>query len=397
MSVVALPFSSILVLNQLRHMRRRLVGAFAGVCVAIVLVFTQIGLVQAVVGSALNLPRAFDADVVITAAQYESSLFSPPWLPMQALLNARSVPGVDTAWPFYMLTDQVRDLSGTAAVPARFAAFDPARPVLSSPALGGLALPLLALPRAVLLDSRSRNRFEPIAASFARWGPQKLYLQRPASTLAPEIEVVGLYALGPDFTLDGALVTSDLNFHRLFGVPLDRITYGMVRTRPGFDAEAVRGAIEARNGSGARAFTRDEFLRRERDFVLLRTPIGAVLGFGLLVGVAVGIIFMVQVLHSVVDANLSEYAVLRTMGFGSRFFVSVVLQTAAVIGAVAFLPSLGLTVLIYAGIRAATKLSCVLSGSIVLVVLGLVLLMCGISALASLRKLLRSSPLDLFA
>ena len=65
MSGEVLRFSTQLAMSQLRHMGSRLLGTFAGVCVAIVLIFTQAGLVSAVVGSALNLPRALDADLVM--------------------------------------------------------------------------------------------------------------------------------------------------------------------------------------------------------------------------------------------------------------------------------------------------------------------------------------------
>ena len=384
-------------MSQLRHMGSRLLGTFAGVCVAIVLIFTQAGLVSAVVGSALNLPRALDADLVMTSRQFESSLFSPPWLPRQLLLNARSVPGVATAWPFYMLTDQIRDPSQGVAVPARFIAFDPNKPVLSRDVVDGAHLLRMNLPRAVLLDSLSRNRFEAIAETSAQGGRQPLYLQRPVSTLAPEIEVVGLYALGPDFTLDGGMIMTDLNFYRLFGVPLDRVTYGVIKLRPGADAEETRQAVLARDRGQVLVLTRDGLLAAERNFVLLRTPIGVILGFGLVVGVAIGIIFVVQLLHSVVDANVSEYAVLRAMGYGKKFFVYIVLQMAAVIGTGAFLPSLLLTAAIYAGVAAATKLRCEMTWPIVATVFVLVLLICSISALLAVRKLLRTSPLDLFA
>jgi putative ABC transport system permease protein len=58
------------------------------------------------------------------------------------------------------------------------------------------------------------------------------------------VEVVGLFDLGTSFGIDASIVTSDLNFLRIFP-DRDRglINLGLVKLEPGADPGAVRDAI----------------------------------------------------------------------------------------------------------------------------------------------------------
>lgn len=391
-----LPFSTRLTLRQLRHIGFRLVGTFAGVCVAILLVFMQIGFLDAVIGSALNLPRALQADLFVVGPQYESLAYTPPWFARDVLYRAQSVQGVADVRPFYTFIAQVRDPRDGSAMAARFSAFDPASPVLDVPGLQD-GLPYLNLPRAALLDSRSRRKFATAIAAVEAHGEQRIYLQNLTTTLAPDLNAVGLYRLGPDFTIDGGFIVSTLNYYRFFHVPLDRVSLGLVRLVDGVDPDAARDALAARLGDGVRVKTREQFLTGEHDYFVYQTPIGIILGFGLLVGVFIGVVFVMQALYSIIEMNIAEYAVLRAMGYRDKFFIALVLQIALVIGFGAFVPSLLLTAGLYELVAGATKLSFELTGGVVLTVLVAVLVMSATAVLFAARKLRRSNPLDLFS
>lgn len=391
----ATAFSTRLAIRQLRHIGLRLFGTFSGICVAIVLVFAQAGFMNALVGSALNLPHALQADLFITGPQFETMAYSPPWFARTLLDKAHAVPGVADARPFYAIISQARNPDDGTAMSARFIAFEPSQPVLDLPEVTQ-ALPLLKLPDTALLDSRSRRKFIPIIESLENGEEQRLYLQSPAATLAPEMRVIGLYGLGPDFTIDGSFIFSDLNYYRLFQVPLDRLSLGLLTIEPGADLQSVRDAVAAALGDRAKVFTHAEFVAGERDYFIFQTPIGIILGFGLAVGVFIGIVFVMQALYSIIDMNISEYAVLRAMGYRDMFFITLVLQIALLIGVGAFIPSLGITSLIYSLVGDATKLSFTLSLDIVGVVFLAMIVMGSVAVLFAARKLRRNNPLDLF-
>lgn len=321
---IATAFSSRLAIRQLRHIGLRLFGTFSGICVAIVLVFAQAGFMNALVGSALNLPRALQADLFITGPQFETMAYSPPWFAHSLMDKALAVPGVADARSFYAIISQARNPYDSTAMSARFIAFDPSRPVLDLPEVTQ-ALPYLNLPDAALLDSRSRRKFIPIIDRLENGEEQRLYLQSPGATLAPEMRVIGLYGLGPDFTIDGSFIFSDLNYYRLFQLPLDRLSLGLLTIEPGADLFGVRNAVAAVLGDRAKVFTHAEFIAGERDYFLFQTPIGIILGFGLAVGIFIGVVFVMQALYSIIDMNISEYAVLRAMGYRDMFFIALVL------------------------------------------------------------------------
>ena len=69
--------------RQLLHRGGKMAGAMVGVCVAIVLIFTQVGFQNALYDSAVGIPNALDADVFIAGPTFHSWADSPPWMPRE--------------------------------------------------------------------------------------------------------------------------------------------------------------------------------------------------------------------------------------------------------------------------------------------------------------------------
>ncbi|MES2495952.1 MAG: ABC transporter permease [Pseudomonadota bacterium] len=393
---IVLPFSSRLALRQLRYKGGNLLGVFSGVCVAIILVFVQIGYEQAVVNSVLNFDRALRGDLVVVGPQYEVIGYAPPWFSRGVLAKAEGVPGVADARPVYISVVQVRSWINEEPLTARFTGFDPARPVFDLPEVDR-QLPLLALPGTVLIDRESRQGLSEFAASVDSDGMRPLYLQSAAVDTAPRVDVRGTYSLGPDFTIFGNFITSDLTFYRLFRQPLDRVSLGLLTVQPGYEVDDVKAAVTRSIGSDAKVYTHAEFLTKEHDFFIFRTPVGIVFMSGIGIGIVIGVVFVLNMLHGIIDSNLSEYAVLRAMGYRDRFFRSLVLQIAALITSVALVPSLIITALIYAALRQSTQLPFELTWPQGLTVFAASVMMGMAAALLAIRKLRTSNPLDLFS
>jgi putative ABC transport system permease protein len=383
-----------LAMRQLLHRGRQSVGALAGVCVAIVLMFMQLGFSNALYNSALNVYRVLDGEIVLTSPAYSSLVFSPPWFPHSALTAAGAVEGVEETRPLYAFSGMLLSEAG-GAIGGWILGVDLDRPALRLPGLS-TEWETLRIPNTALLDRKSRYEFEPFNIALASGETPDLPVYLPGSPLAPVFSLRGSFELGPTFTLDGLIVTGKHNFSRMLNVPLDRVSIGVVKVEPGANPQRVAVDLREVLDGRARVFLSEELLDWERNFYTYRTPIGVIFNMGLLVGVVVGVVFISQVLHGIIDANLKEYAVLVAMGYPPKFFVFIVLEIAGAIALLTFLPSLAVAAGLYHGAAEATHLPLNFSASAIASIFTLVVIMGCIAALFAMRRVRLANPLDLF-
>ena len=249
----------------------------------------------------------------------------------------------------------------------------------------------LQLPDVALFDADSRPEFGPIAERFARDGVVEAELNNRRVT------VRGLFRLGSSFGIDGNLVTSDLNFLRLFP---DRqpgfVDMGLIALRAGSDVGAVRDRLVAALEGDVLIVTREEFIDREVTYWTTTTPVGFVFGFGAIMGLIVGGVVVYQILFADVSQHMREYATLKAMGFSNAELSVVVLQEAAILAVLGFVPgllvALGLYDLTAEAIRQPLEMTLALVASVLL----LTLAMCSLSALVALRKIRSADPAEVF-
>jgi putative ABC transport system permease protein len=208
--------------------------------------------------------------------------------------------------------------------------------------------------------------------------------------------MAGTFEIGPTINVDGNIITSDLNYYRYLRVPLDRVSLGVVRVADGFDPAAVKDSLNRRFEGRARVFLKEEFTDNEINFYARKTPIGFIFNAGLGVGVFVGIVFIVQVLHGIISDNIREYATLRAIGYNQGFFVRLVAIIAVSIAIITYLPSVLMTLLIYNVASSATKLPLNLKESYLIEVFVLVVVMGLVATFVTTKKLKAADPVDLF-
>ena len=104
-----------------------------------------------------------------------------------------------------------------------------------------------------------------------------------------------------------------------------------------------------------------------------------------------------QVLASDIDNRLPEYATLKAMGYGPGYLSGVVLEQAMTLALAGFLPGLLVSNALYAltarEAHVPMQMPLGLAGGVLLASV----LMCVMSGLLSLRKVLAADPADLFA
>ena len=162
------------------------------------------------------------------------------------------------------------------------------------------------------------------------------------------------------------------------------------------DAAEVQARIKAVIPLDVRVLTRDEFMDLEIQYWNKTTPIGYIFAFGAIMGFVVGAIIVYQILFADVSEHLNEYATLRAIGYRNRFVSGIVLQQAAILAVLGYLPGLAIVWWLYGKAAAATNLPLYVTQERAITVFLMTLAMCAISALLAVRKVRRLDPAEVF-
>jgi putative ABC transport system permease protein len=375
---------------QLMHNKTRLASALAGVTFANVLIFVQLGFFGALVGS-IRLPYdRLDGDLLISASDMNTLSDGGP-LPRQRMLEALGVEGVESAVPIYHGRVEWKQPDGTTRG-LDVLGVDPFARALRLPGLDAWR-PELMLPGRALIDRRTRN--VPARVFAAIEGGRALEFEAQGVSLT----IPGTIEIGGGFSSDGYLIVSEQTFFRMFprripGAP----SQILVRLAPGAAAApvvaALRGKLSPRDSI---VRTVGEAFARDQTFQTTQRPVGIIFGFGVAMGVLVGIIIVYQVLSTDVADHLREYATFKAIGHDHRYFLGIIFEEALLLATLGFVPGLLLSLGVYAGVARATGLPLSMSpGRAAAVLLGTIA-MCSLSGALATRRLAKANPAELFA
>ena len=375
---------------NLTHNRRRLGLALAGVGFAVLLMCMELSFRQALFDSTVAVIRQMNADLIITSrAKY--TIIVRETFSRRRLVQARACDAVVGAWPLYIETHRsnLKNRMTGEALPIRVLAYNPDDPVFNNSEVER-HLRDLRLPDRVLFDRKSKPEYGPIVPG-----------GEPIELAGHSIEVVGLFSLGTDFANDGNLITSDQTYQRLFPTPggddpLDAIDIGLVKLKPGRDSRESQSDLRGRLPDDVVVLTRQEFEDQERRFWETSTPIGYIFWLGTLMGFIVGSVICYQILYTDVADHLPEFATLKAMGYGNRYFVWVILQEAVLLSLLGFVPGVASSEIICRVVAMLTGLKVGVHAATALVVLLMSVTMCVVSGCLTVRKVMEVDPADLF-
>lgn len=374
---------------QLMHNRGRFAAALAGVAFANLLIFMQLGFLGALQDTAKLPYGLLDADILISAPDANTLSDGSP-LPRQRMLQALATPGVAEAAPLYLGKLDWDSPSGDL-VNFHVFGFDPRKALVKESAIGGNVERLSLLDR-VLIDETTRNL---PATDFAGAS-----LQNPVQLEANGrmLDAIGTFTIGAGFDADGYMVTSDETFlnimpNRVPGAP----THVLVKVAPGVAPATVVERLRARlPASDSIVRTLEDAAEADRRYQTQERPIGLVFGFGVVIGVLVGVVIVYQVLSSDVADHLREYATFKAMGYRQRFFLGIVFEEALVLALIGFVPGLLITFGLYQLVGGATGLPVEMSAERAIGVFLGTLAMCALSGAIATRRLAAADPADLF-
>jgi putative ABC transport system permease protein len=142
--------------------------------------------------------------------------------------------------------------------------------------------------------------------------------------------------------------------------------------------------------------SRQQLAEREMNYWKRTSAVGFIFSLGVLVGFVVGGIIVYQILYSDVMNSQPQYATLKAMGYRDPYVIGIVIQQAAILAVVGFVPGLLLSTGLYLMLANVTKLAVVMTLHRAFQVLLLTFVMCVASGSLATRKLVQLDPADVF-
>jgi putative ABC transport system permease protein len=369
--------------RMLVHEKGRNLLAVAGIFIAVLMIFLQLGFYASVPKGGLQVYNHLRFDLLMTSRSYVVQTL-PFDFPRQRLYQALSLPQVESVAPLYQsIASWLSPEDGTRRE-IFIMGIRPGDPVFAVPDIER-QLDVLRRPDTVLVDTSTKPIFGPLTTG------------RIVELANRRIEIGGQYVLGVGFTGLGAVVVSDTNFIRILPYrSLATVNLGLIRLKPGSNPDEVATRIRQMLPADTQVFTRAELNAYEEDKLQSRTATGIVFGFGVIVAIIVGVVIVYQTLATQVTRQLPQYATLKAMGYSDAYLLRIVVALSAIMAGLAFVFAFAGAIAIYAKVRTLTPLPVEMTVARAIAVLALSFAMSAVSAILAVRILRRADPADLF-
>lgn len=376
---------------QLTAERKRFAAASAGMGFAVLMMLLQVGLHSGLYEQGVRPFRKFAGEIVVVSSQYEY-LCVPRSFAADRLTRLKAFPEVDETMPLWLGTLPLKNPESGLGRDVFVMAFDPAQRAFPDPEIDR-ERPSLEAGDTLLFDRDSHKNFGAFGRMLgtpAGRGGVRSELNEKA------MRVVGTFELGQTLGIDGNVIAGRDAFMRAYpGSSADRIMLGLVKLKPGADADAVAARMRAMLPVDVRVFTMPEMIRAETEYWDSRTPIGVIITSTMVLSFIVGAVVVFQILYTDVSDHLPEYATLKSIGFPDGYFTKIVIQESVILSLCGFIPGAILTAPVYRFLADATGIPVVYTWTNLVIVLGTSLIMCVIAGLGATHKLAHANPADI--
>jgi putative ABC transport system permease protein len=375
-----MPLIFTLAARNLFHDRLRFVATLIGIAFSMILVTVQTGLYLGFGRMVTTMIDHAGADLWILPLGTKCFEDSPS-LDDSKRFRALSIKGVADAVPLVI---------GFAAWKMPGGGNSPVFVIGSNLRAGGLrpwnvvagSVEALEIPGAVAID---RSYLQPLGVSG---------LGATAEVRDQKVEVRALTRGIRSFTTTPYLFAPLERARSYTGMASNKDTYVLVRVAPNADFETVRSRLQS-NISNVEVLTSAEFRDRSRSFWLFGTGAGAGLFAGALLGVIVGTVIVAQTLYASTKDHLNEFATLRAIGSSGRYIYKVIIIQAVLSAIIGFCLAAGIGLLIVRA-TAETALPIVLTPGLTMSLFALAVVMCVVSAVGAIAKVMRIDPAMVF-
>jgi len=373
---------------QLTHSRARFAAALAGVAFANVLVFVQLGIMNSMATATLKPYDFFSADIMISAGD-ANSMTEGGNVARQWLLQSLADPDVESGMGLFIGTVSWQRANRTLGLTTY--GIDPIQPKFLSSDLASKTA-VMQLQGAGLIDRFSRGLPRDEAASIRPQTPLSFEVSGNTLTL------YDTFAGGGGFGGDGYMMVSDQTFLTLFAARSSSAPdHILLKTKPGADPDQVAARL--------RLLISDKTLRvrsyaaagqEDLSYQQTKRPTGIIFGFGVIIGILVGLVIVYQVLSTDVSDHMREYATFKAMGYSHLFFLGIVIEEAVILGVFGFIPGIAVGTAILTAMAAATTLPLKMTFGMALSVFVGTVIACTLSGAIATRRLAAADPADLF-
>ena len=358
-------------------------AALAGVVVAIVLLYMQLGFYGACRISSMRILDLMDFDLAITSARY-SYILESHHFSRDLLQRTTAVEGVAATSPLWVAPSAWRNPQTGRSYDTLAVGLDLEKTRLRSEEANAQLHTLQRLDT-VLFDRSSH----PVLGDNPPGTVSEMARRR--------LTVAGDFSWGAGFTAQGIVLTSRQTFDRLSNLGRHhRAQLGLIRLDPGVDAQRALAEIQRRLPQGAKVWTRSQLKAQDRGFFMQERPIGLMFTSGVAVALMVGAMILFQILASEVTSRRSELATLQALGFSRRRVHWMITEQGLLYALLAYLPATMVALLLFKAVRDFTRLPLELSWGLAGLVLLLSLVMCCMGAVPAGRRVCSVDPAELF-
>lgn len=381
-------------LANLRSNLTRSIISVAGIGIAVILIFMQLGFRGAVEDTATTIYGKMDFDLIVRSKNYLHFVDCRS-VPRSLVQRISSSELIDRATPFYVSMGNWLHPEGTRirGIVIMGAPID-SMP-FQDPEVGD-KLKKLTSPRYVLIDRRTHREYGP--KNKRRFGDEDIGVLTNVNHR--QIEIVDHFEVGAGLTANGSIITSVQGFSKL--VPINtqqKTSMVLIKLKPGVDravaAKSLNEIVQGIEGN-AKVLTREQVIAAELTRWIDQTPLGFVFTLGVIVSFIVGSAIVFMVLSNDVSNRLPEYATLKAMGYTNFYLSSIVLRQATYFAVFAFVPAFLFSIALY---QVTSVLANITIGMTVLravSVFAISVFMCWISGFGALKKLWQAEPASLF-
>ena len=367
----------------------RLLVALAGISFAGILMFMQLGFRDGLFDASVTVHRLFDADLVLISPRSASSVRMSGF-PRRRLIQTLADPSVEGVTPVHwgLMLWRNPETRRNRAILAL--GFNPDDPFFLDPGLAEQTGVLKQKGR-ILFDRLSRPEFGPIAD----WYNDGRVVETEIA--GNRVRVEGLVSLGTSFGADGNLLTSTETFLDLMPQKSPGgIEVGLIRLKPGTNPDLAVERLQQRLPDDVTVLTKQGFIDFEQNYWKSSTSIGFIFTLGAAMGFVVGCVIVYQVLYTDVSDHLPEYATLMAMGYRVSHLLGVVMREGFYLAALGYVPAYIAGQGLYWFVRDATKLPVGMDPARAITVLVMILVMCMLSSLLAMRRLIDADPAEIF-
>ncbi|HAG80058.1 MAG TPA: ABC transporter [Cyanobacteria bacterium UBA12227] len=374
---------------QLTYKKMRFLVALMGIGFAVMLMFLQLGLRDALFDSAVRLHKSLECDIILLSPLSTASIAMQSFS-QRYLYQALGFEGVESVSPVYVDFGVWKNLKTRRARLIFVIGFNPTKAVSNLPDIPN-NINQLKLEDVALFDRASRPEFGTIPDEYNQ-GERVI-----VEVSGHRLKIGGLFQLGTSFGSDGNLIMSDDNFLRVFTHrSKGLIDVGLIKLKSGTNAQWVLANLRKNLDKGVKVLSKQGYIDFEKNYWNTSTAIGFIFDLGAMIGFTVGTVIVYQILYADVSDHLSEYATLKAIGYTNHYLLGVVFQESLILASLGYLPGMAISLALYAVVKNATLLPIAMSFSRALLVLALTVLMCLISGVIAMQKLRDADPVDIF-